>query len=82
MISQDFIKECCDINYCNPIAIKLQVPLFMTATKEIPLEFLRCMQIFDVDWLFFVIPRRVGEQKLTEFLNIISPYVVDSYFVV
>lgn len=82
MISEDFIKACCDKVFREPIAIKLNIPYWMTATKYIPIKYMRMMTLHDPDWLFFVLPKKTSESELREVLTAISPYCMDCYFVV
>lgn len=82
MIPEDFIKACCDKVFNEPIAIKLNVPYWMTATKSMPIKYMRMMTLQDPYWLFFVLPKKTPESELREVLTAISPYCMDCYFVV
>ena len=82
MISLDFINECCDKVHNEPIAIKLEVPFWINATKNMPIEYMRKMTLHDPDWLFFVLPKKTPEKELRELLGALSPYCIDYYFVI
>lgn len=82
MISSEFINECCDRVYNEPVAIKLNVPFWITATKDMPIPYRRKMTLHDPSWLFFVLPKRTNEKELREVLGNLSPYCIDYYFVI
>lgn len=82
MITEDFINQCCDKIYREPIALKLYVPYWMTVTKQMDINYLRKMTLHDDVWMFFVLPKKTPETELRNLLNVISPYCVGECFIV
>lgn len=82
MISLEFINECCDKVYSEPIAIKLQIPFWVTATKGVPVEYLRKMIFQDPGWLFLILPKKTNVKELREVLSALSPFCIDYYYLI
>lgn len=82
MISPEFINECCSKVFNEPVAIKLNVPFWLTVTKEMPIKYMRMMTLQDPSWLFFVLPKKTPEKELRELLGTLSPYCIDYYFII
>lgn len=82
MITEEFINECCARVYREPIAIKLQVPYWMTATKSLDPKWLRKMTLLDIEWMFFVLPKKTPEGELRAVLTILSAYCVGECYMV
>lgn len=82
MINEDFIVQCIALNRHQPIALKFQVPYWITVTREINPKFLRLMQLHDTEWMFFALQKKTDEKELRDLLNVIAPYCEGAcYFV-
>lgn len=82
MISEEFIAECCERVWHAPIAIKLNVPYWMTVARMIDISYRRKMTLLDDEWMFFVLPKKTPEAELRNLLTVISPYCIGDCFVI
>lgn len=82
MITEEFMNECCARVWREPIAIKLQVPYWLTATKSLDRKWIRRMTLLDEEWMFFVLPKKTPEGELRGVLTVLSVYCVGECFMV
>lgn len=82
MITEEFMRECCARVWREPIAIKLQVPYWITATKSLDRKWIRRMTLLDDEWMFFVLPKKTPEGELRGVLTVLSAFCIgECYFI-
>lgn len=82
MITEEFINECCARVWREPIAIKLQIPYWLTATKSLDRKWIRKMTFLDEEWIFLVLPKKTPEGELRGVLTVLSAFCIgECYFV-
>lgn len=82
MISEEFINECCTRVWREPIALKLRIPFWLTATKSLNRKWLRRMVLLDEEWMFFVLPKKTNEGELRGVLTVLSAFCVGECYMV
>lgn len=82
MITENFVNECCKRIWNEPVAIKLQIPFWISATESIERKWIRRITLLDEEWIFMVLPKKTPEGELRGVLTVLSAFCVgECYFV-